>query len=172
MDHNAPQFASRVYSGFSDRLISKLRDRILDLALAFDVRQSANFLIDDFREEQLVLVSTEPRTLNKDWTPGYIMVDWGESFMAEHTAAFPDSPPSRLIVGSEAVALNHILRHGGSGSFLESDTTDHVKSGRLVYVADAPTFRRKSYLAYRKDNAIPESIEIAISGVYKILDTT
>ena len=172
MNQNAPQFASRIYSDFSDRLISKLRDGTLDLALVFEVRQAANVLIDEFSSEKLVLVSTEPRSLNKGWTPGYIMVDRGENFMSEHSAAFPDSPPPRLIISSEAVALNHILQHGGSGYFLESDIVDYVKCGRLVHVNESPTFRRKSYLAYRKDSDIPESIEIAILGLHKTLKST
>jgi hypothetical protein len=57
-----------------------------------------------FREEVLVLVSTVNRKLNRDWTLGYGYVDWSEDFLAEHTAAFPDSPTPRLSIDSGAVA--------------------------------------------------------------------
>ena len=171
MEIHAPRFATRIISEFSEKLLSQLRDGLLDLALVYQVRQRANFAIEDFHEENLVLVSTQPRSLNTGWTPGYIMVDWGDQFMAEHTAAFPDSPQPRLIVGSEAVALAHVLRYGGSGYFLESDVATMIETGELRMVEDAPVFQRRSYLVYRKDAAVQDSIDIAIRGLRKVLDS-
>jgi hypothetical protein len=78
---------------------------MLDLSLVYNVRSSQNLDIELFREETLVLVSTDSRKLNVGWTPGYVYVDWSEDFLAEHTAAFPNSPTPRLSIGSGAVAL-------------------------------------------------------------------
>ncbi len=169
MELHASQFATRIVSEYSDKLLSMLRDGMLDLALVYQVRQNANFTVEDFSEETLVLVSTEHRAINTGWTPGYIMVDWGDKFSAEHAAAFPDSPPPKLVIGSEAVALAHVLKNGGSGYFLESDVAVSLESGTLVRVKDAPTFKRKSYLVYRKDTAIPEPINTAIHGLREVL---
>ena len=73
------------------------------------------------------------------------------------------------MVGSEAVALAHVLRHGGSGDFPESDVASRIDSGELSVVEDAPVFQRRSYLVYRKDAAVQDSIDIAIRGLREVL---
>ncbi len=41
MEIHAPRFATRIVSEFSDKLLSQLRDGMLDLALVYQVRQRA-----------------------------------------------------------------------------------------------------------------------------------
>ena len=169
MAWHAPQLATRIVSEFSDRLLSHLRDGVLDLVLVYHTRQSTSLVIEEFLEERVVLASTSVHALDRIRASDHVLVDWGDPFRSEHALAFPELPPPRLVLGSEAVALAHVPEHGGSGYFLESDITEHVQSGRLNLIEDAPVFRRRSYLIYRKDTVIPDPIETAITGLKKIL---
>lgn len=169
MATNAPQLATRLISDYSEKLVSLVRDGMLDLALVFNARQSGNLAIEEFIEEELILVSTSPRALNEGWTPGYIFVDWSEDFPAQHNAAFPEAPPPKLSVGSASVALTHILKHGGSGYFLRNEIQDQLANSTLTPVKDAPTFKRKSYIVYPKDTVVRDSIEVAVQGLRAVL---
>ena len=142
---------------------------MLDLSLVYNVRKNSNLDIEPFVEETLILVSTTERKLNKDWTPGYIYVDWAEDYLAEHTAAFPDSPTPRLSIGSSAVALVHVLKHGGSGYFIETEILPLLKARQLFRVNNAPEFKRKSFLVSRRNSTIKPSIDMAIQGLHSIL---
>lgn len=169
MVKHAPQYATRIFADYSEKLLSLIRDGMLDLALVYNVRSSHSLNIKQFNDESLVLVSTISRKLNKDWTPGYVYVDWSENFLAEHTAAFPDSPTPRLSIGSGAVALAHILKHGGSGYFVETEVRQLLKSQQLFIVDNAPEFTRKSYLVSQRNSSIKASIEMASEGLHAIL---
>ena len=170
MASNAPQLATRIISDYSEKLVSLVRDGMLDLALVYNARQSGNLVVEEFMEEELILVSTRPRALNKGWTPGYVFVDWSEDFLAQHNAAFPESPPPKLSVGSASVALAHILEHGGSGYFLRNEILNQLAYKKLTTVEGAPVFKRKSFVVYPKDTIIRDSIEFAVRGLRAVLD--
>lgn len=170
MEQHAPQYATRIFADYSEKLLSLVRDGMLDLALVYNVRKNNHLEIELFNKEKLVLVSTVNRKLNTDWTPGYVYVDWAEDFLAEHTAAFPDSPTPRLSIGSASVALAHVLKNGGSGYFIETEVRHLVDSQKLFRVENAPVFSRKSFLVSQRNSSIKPSIDMAIQGLHSILD--
>ena len=170
MTTEAPQFATRIVSDYSEKLLSLLRDGMLDLAIVYNVRRSSQLEIEALLEQELILVSTSQRSINKNWTPGYVFVDWSEDFLAQHSAVFVDSPPPKLSVGSASVALHHILQHGGSGYFVSEEVQPLLQNGKLHCVKDAPVFKRKSFVVYPKDTAIKQSVEIAIGGLKSVLN--
>jgi DNA-binding transcriptional LysR family regulator len=161
----APQLSTRIVCDHSERLVSQVRDGLLDVALVYSARQSGGLVITDFDEMELILVSTEPRSLNVDWTPGFIYVDWTDDFSSQYNAAFADSPQPRISISSATIALEHILRHGGSAYMASDDVAQPLAEGRLYRVEDAPVFTRKSYLVYQRGNALAETVEIATSGL-------
>jgi DNA-binding transcriptional LysR family regulator len=93
-----------------------------------------------------VLVSREKRPL-RDWDPGYIYVDWGETFRRNHALAYPASETSPVSFGEGAFALDHILARGGSGHLPLRAVGGHLAAGRLHLVAKAPEFARPVFLA-------------------------
>jgi DNA-binding transcriptional LysR family regulator len=165
MDNQAPQIATRIVADYSEKLMSQVREGILDMAMVFAARPSGNLIIETFDEQTLVLVSTEPGPVNVGWTPGYVFVDWAEGFLEEHSTAFPDSPLPRLSVGSANLALEYILKYGGSAYLSKRDIESCLLDGQLFLVDGAPEFKRKNYLVYLRENNIQESIDIAINGL-------
>lgn len=170
MEQHAPQYATRIYAGYSEKLLSLVRDGMLDLSLVYNVRRSSHLDIQAFNEESIILVSTVKCQLSKGRTPGYVYVDWSEGFLAELSAAFPDSPTPRLSVGSAAVALAHILKQGGSGYFIKTEIRKLLDTQQLFRVDNAPEFKRKSYLLSQRNSSVKPSIDMAIRGLGSILD--
>ena len=102
------------------------------------------------------------------WTPGFIFVDWTDEFSSQYSAAFADSPQPRFSISSSFIALDHILRHGGSAYLARDDLNEHLQSGRLYPVEAAPVFLRKSYLVYLRDSPLHELIDTSIDGLRRL----
>ena len=169
MERNAPHLATHILSEYSSPLLHRLRDGLLDLAILYDPQQRPELVIEPFLREKLVLVSTEPREVVASRVKGYIFVDWGESFKAQHALAFPDAPAPKLSVGLGSVGLEHILNHGGSGYFIEENVSSLIASGKLHRVQDAPEFQRPTYLVYQDNPTDKDLLDTAIKGLKSIL---
>jgi len=168
MARQAPQVSTRIVSDYSEKLVSLVRDGGLDVALVYSARQGGGLVIDDYDEQQLVLVSTEPRSLNVGWTPGFIFVDWTDDFRSQYSAAFASSPQPRFSVSSSIIALEHILKHGGSAYLALDDVSRHLASGALHRVERAPVFLRRSYLVYLRHSPLAELIDTAVRGLREL----
>ena len=168
MEREVPQAATRIVCDYSEKLVSQVREGSLDVALVYSARQGGGLVIQDFDEQELILVSTEPRALNVNWTPGFIFVDWSDDFTSQYSAAFADSPQPRLSVSSSIIALEHILKYGGSAYLARDDISAYLEAGKLHRVENAPVFLRKSHLVYLRDSALRETIDTAISGLRQL----
>lgn len=172
MDNSVPNVATRIISDYSEPLMRMLRDGLLDLALMYAPKQQANLCIEKFTHEEIILVATEPRDVNFGMVDGYVFVDWGDDFRAQHSEAFPDTSVPRLSVGLSSLGLSHILTHGGSGYFLISTVRQYLSDGRLFRVQDAPTFMRQTYLAYPESPLDPALQKTALAGLRQIAANT
>lgn len=172
MQSNQPEIATQVVAEYSDPLMERVRAGLLDLAVLYAPQQRPDLVIETLVREELVLVSTMPRGVERGRVDGYVFIDWGESFRAQHSLAYPDTLASKLSVGLAAVGLQHILEHGGSGYFLRHTVEPLIQQGKLFYVEDAPVFQRPAYLAYRDYAHDPELLQIAIQGLKSIVQTT
>lgn len=168
MEHHLPESATQVVAEYSDTLMRKIRDGVLDLAVVYQPQHSPGIAIEPLMTESLVLVSTEPRDLSAGQVPGYIFVDWGDAFRNKHSLAFPDAPTHRLTIGLGSVALEHILKRGGSGYFIESMVSDLVGQGLLYRVDNAPVFERPLYLVYQQEAIHPKMLASAIHGLKSV----
>ena len=168
MESSVPNVATRIISDYSDPLMRMLRDGLIDLALHYVPKQHANLHIEKFTSEEIILVSTEPRDVDSGMVDGYVFVDWGDEFRAQHSEAFPDTSVPRLSVGLSSLGLSHILTHGGSGYFLTSTVRQYLSEGRLFRVQGAPIFKRQTYLGYPENPLDPELQKTALTGLRQI----
>jgi len=168
MESSEPKVATRIISDYSDPLMRMLRDGLLDLALVYAPKQQANLRIEKFTCEEIILVSTEPRDVDYGMVGGYVFVDWGDEFRAQHAEAFPDTSVPRLSVGLSSLGLSHILTHGGSGYFLISTVRQYLSEGRLFRVQGAPVFTRQTYLAFPESPLNPDLQKTALAGLQQI----
>ena len=172
MGENAPQIATNVVAEYSDKIMQQLHDGLLDLALVFQVQYGSELVIEKFREESLVLISTSAEQQDIESLTDYIYMDWGEVFRAEHNLLFPKLTNSRLSVGATAVGINHILAHGGCGYFIDRDVEQLIATGQLHRVEGAPILKTPINLVYPRSAENSPAIEIAIEGLRFARDRT
>mgnify|MGYP000029433597 CR=1 FL=1 len=168
MENSVPNVATRMISDYSEPLMRMLRDGLLDLALLYAPKQQANLCVEKFTCEEIILVSTQPRDVDLGMVDGYVFVDWGDDFRAQHAEAFPDTSVPRLSVGLSSLGLSHILTHGGSGYFLISTVRQYLSDGLLFRVQGAPVFTRQTYLAYPESPLDPDLQKTALAGLRQI----
>ncbi|MEM7193905.1 MAG: LysR family transcriptional regulator [Pseudomonadota bacterium] len=165
MRNHASHLATRVVADYSEELLSRMRDGLLDLVLVYNVRQSGKSVATKILDEDLILVSTTRQSVDDDWMSNYVFVDRSEEFETMHRTAFPELPAPPLSVGSAAVGLSFILGQGGSAYFTRDEVDEHLDAGQLHVVDNAPVFNRSSYVVYQRDSAIESDIQIALDGI-------
>jgi len=164
-----PSIATRVISDYSDPLMAQLLDGHIDMAILYRPIHQPNIHIEQLMDDKLILVATEPRTLEMGRVDGYVFVDWGDEFRAQHNLAFPKAYIPKISFGVATSALNHILKNGGSGYFIEGSVKNMLEDKTLFVVENSPTFHRPTYLGY--PSAAPDSKlhRAAIRALRKII---
>jgi DNA-binding transcriptional LysR family regulator len=157
MKLNAPDMALRAEVDTASRLLERLAEGSLDMAVLYNPPQGGDLVAELLVEEKLVLVSTRPAsrdTLGED----FVYVDWGAAFESSFRAAFPALANQVVFVSHGPLGLLHILETGGSGYFRLSVAQSYLEEGRLHVVADAPVFAHSMHLIYstRSNTALIE----------------
>ena len=168
MHHECPKIALRAEVDAPIRLLDRVQDGSLDLAVLYNPPQRPDLIADLLVEEKLIMVTTaSERLMNPE---DYVYVDWGPAFAANHQAAFPDlsNPPVSISLGP--LALTYILTVGGCGYFRIGTARPFLANGRLYRVDGAPEFSHSAYTIYtdRSDadliNRIRSGLRIIAAG--------
>jgi len=155
-----PELAVRADVGDMQKLQQEMRNGVMDAALVHQPEYSYDIQVEQLIEEKLVMV----RSVSKP-TP-YIYIDWGEAYRRQHDAALPQHARASLALNLGPLALNYILREGGSGYFRTRVVQQHLEEGRLELVPDTPEFSYPVYLMSRRVSQNP-----LLQNVLQILRT-
>jgi hypothetical protein len=80
---------------------------------------------------------------------GYMMVDYGASFMTRHSALFPGLSIPAILLSTGRVALDFLVSGGGSGCYLPEDMTAHALTNKQLFpVANAQPIVLTVYAVY------------------------
>lgn len=158
MRREAPMVALRVEADYSSSLMRQLSDGLLDIGVMYEPRHTPGLIIEELFDDTLVLVSTTERDVSTGWVEGYVFVDWGGVFRAQHSEAFPDLETPAVSVGLGALGLQYILQNGGSGYFPLRVVEPLVEQGELHRVGGAPTSQRSAYVVYTDDPKDDEAL--------------
>ncbi|MGE4571071.1 MAG: LysR family transcriptional regulator [Gammaproteobacteria bacterium] len=170
MSQTEPSIATRVISDYSDPLMAQLRDGHIDMAILYRPIHQPNIHIEQLMDDKLILVATEPRTLEMGRVDGYVFVDWGDEFRAQHNLAFPKAYIPKISFGVAPIALSHILKHSGSGYFLEGSIKHMLEDETLFQVKNSPVFSRPTYLGYPTNATNSKLHKAAIRALRKIVN--
>lgn len=140
-----PTAALTVLPGDQAEIERLLRGGLIDIGLTYEVAIQHNQTIRSLPTEQLVLVSDRPDSPMK-FDPKYIYVEGGEEFRRRHAAAYSDAGTARLSFGRAEWALDELLENGGSAYLPKRLISEHLATGCLFLVADAPEFTRNAYV--------------------------
>jgi DNA-binding transcriptional LysR family regulator len=165
MHHECPEIALRAEVNSPARLLDRVHEGSLDIAVLYNPPQRPDLVSELLVEEKLVMVTSAP---NGAMDPAqYVYVDWGPSFEVNHQAAFPElgSPPVSISLGP--LALTYLLSVGGSGYFRIGTAQPFLKSGRLHLVKDAPEFSWSAYTVYarRQEGQIIDRVRHGLRAV-------
>jgi LysR family transcriptional regulator, flagellar master operon regulator len=146
MHRQCPEIALRVEVDSPARLLDRVQDGSLDLAVVYNPPQRTDLVVELLVEEKLVLVTTAP---DGTMTPDeYVYVDWGPSFASNHEAAFPQLGNAPVSISLGPLALNYVLSVGGCGYFRIGTARPFLADGRLYRVKDVPEFSHSAYAVY------------------------
>lgn len=170
MKENASDIALRTEVGSQQRLTRHVAEGVLDIAVVYAPQSLPGLKVEQLLDETLVMVTTDVDQPLADES-GYVYVDWGPEFAAQHGAAFPNLASPSLLVGLGPLGLSYILKVGGAGYFRTSSVKSHLASGRLKRVPDAPEFHYPVFLVYALSNK-NESLQPALAGLRVVAATT
>lgn len=151
MRTTAPDIAIRTQLGFSNVLMQRLVDGTLDVGVMYTPQSRPGFDVEMLFEEELVLVSSEPRPRRRP-DRNYVYVDWGPEFQADHSLNFPNLSTPGLYMELGSLGLSYLLENRGSGYFPRRLVAPHLEAGRLKIVRAAPVFSYPAYVVYPGDD--------------------
>lgn len=153
LDHMAghtPDVAVAAWPGDQRQIDRWLTIGLVDMALCYTPQPGPNFATHILFDEELILVAKSGGASNpkRDGMrqSGYIYVDHGDEFRREHAIAFPGDETPAVTLASAEWALDHILRHGGSGYLPTRHAAPLLAAAKLRVVEDAPRFKRRIYV--------------------------
>ena len=171
MRQAAPDVALRLDVDHSESMLHLLADGLLDLAVMYQPRSAPGLLVETLLEERLILVATKDYSVGDDWKDGYVFVDWGYNFRAQHYDAFPGMKSPALTVGLGELGLRHLLDHGGSAYLSRQRVRAYLADQQLTQVKSAPVFKRPAYMVYTEFPADPDIMALAITSLRRVGNT-
>ncbi len=145
-----PELMLRLETMPSDVIWRRLQQNQADLGFAFEPHAGPELQVEESGSVELNMVATGAGLTSAQVVgDGYVMVDWGGSFMTRHAALFPDAAIPATWVSNGRLAFDLLLAGGGRGSYLpESMTRGALEAERLFPVIDAPAIRLPVYASY------------------------
>ncbi|WP_445679536.1 LysR family transcriptional regulator [Radicibacter daui] len=147
MRRECPQIAIDTRIDSSERLMERVQDGSLDVAVLYASPRRPGIIAELLFEEKLVHARTPP-TDEPLAAEDHVQIDWGDEFAASYQAAFPDQPPAVVSVSYGPLALDYILAAGGSGYFRKGFIRSHLEEGRLVLVPESPEFSYSAHVVH------------------------
>ncbi|RJX66572.1 LysR family transcriptional regulator [Vibrio sinensis] len=142
-----------------EALVRSLQERTLDMAFAFDQIKADELNCKKVADVVLMLVSTEPVSIENVFKDKYVYVDWGTKFASEHAERHAKVPAPYLRTSTARIALDFILEKGGSAYLPAPMVAPFIERGQLFKVSDVDNWQRPIYLSYRKASSAVEAIK-------------
>ncbi|EXJ14358.1 LysR family transcriptional regulator [Imhoffiella purpurea] len=156
----APDISLNTEIGFEEDLMRRIIAGTMDLALMYSPQQGVGIQVEHLFDETLLLVGTDPNRQVPD--DGYVYVDWGPTFYAQHRKVYPDFERPAQTANIGWLGLQLILANGGTCFVPERVAAHYLRGGCLYQVRGSPTLRLPAYVVY--------SVETASSVLDKALD--
>lgn len=175
MRAKAPEVAIRTLSGVSPALMQRLVEGTLDFGVMYTPQGRPGFEVEMLFEEELVLVSSEPRPAGgkQGGRPGrnYIYIDWGPEFQVDHSLNFPDIVTPGLYMELGSLGLKYLLENRASAYLPRRLVKGPLAEGRLKRVARAPAFHYPAYVVYPAAGD-PEVVELVLKNLRAVARQT
>ncbi len=166
MRRHRPDIAVRAEVDSAIRLLDKIRDRSLDIAVLHNPSQQPDLVVELLCEEKLVLVTTaDDCAVEPD---DFIFVDWGPAFSVNLRAAAATPANPAISINFGPLARSYLMAVGGAGYFRLGSVDAHLATGRLRRTPDAPEFSHSIYLVYaaRHDHELIDTMRGSLRDAF------
>ncbi len=158
---NHPAMALRLEVAEQKTLHEKVEQGVIDAALVHQPDYWPGIQVEQLLEEKLIKVNSihgeEP----------YLYVDWGKHFCRQHDAALPELSRSAVHIDLGPLALEYLIKNGGSGYFRTRAVQPYIDKKLVYKVNSAPEFSYPVYLIYSRERS-SQLLEQALSTLRKI----
>lgn len=166
MRREQPAIALRIETHPGEALVHRLTSHLLDLAFMFEPPMMPGLETEQVLEVPLVLVASRPGlSVVEAMTDDYLLVDWGSVFALRHAELFADLPTPAIKVNAGVLAVDMLLRMGGSAYLSQRMVQLQIDQGRLFLVEGAPVISRFAYAVYSPHSQRLEGIREALAGL-------
>ena len=122
----------------------------MDIAIIYRPTQRPGIVLDHLFNEELVLVTSCSASLDK-LGDGYIFINWGPEFSADHALAFPEMRRPSIHLDLGTLAVQHLLTQPATGYFPMRVAKRYIEKGILAAVEGAPRFIYPAYAVYPEE---------------------
>ena len=162
MRRAAPQLAVRTRVSPPANLLDDVLAGVIDIAVVYAPKQQPGLKVELLMEEKLVLVTT---SRGKSRRPsGYVFVDWGPDFQADHAAAYPELANTGVNLDLGSMGIDYLLANEASGYFPRRLVKHHVARRRLRIPARSRSFTSAVYMVY-PESRDEEAFEPILQGL-------
>jgi len=141
----------------SKSLMPSLIDGMLDVAVMFDAPALPGLYIQALPDITFVMVSSQPNLcVDAALQHDFISIDWGEAFAAAFSQNFGAPIVTTRHTSVGGVALDMLLKAGGSAYLPKQMVHEGIQSGKLFMVDDAPQMKRPIFAACLQNAAQDE----------------
>lgn len=174
MRAKAPEVAIRTLSGISSALMQRLVEGTLDFGVMYTPQGRPGFEVELLFEEELVLVSSEPRAPGGQGVKlgrNYIYIDWGPEFQADHSLNFSDIVTPGLYMELGSLGLKYLLQNRASAYLPRRLLKAPLAEGHLKLVPQAPVFHYPAYVVYPTAGD-PEVTDLVLKALRSVAKQT
>ncbi|MES9812842.1 MAG: LysR family transcriptional regulator [Candidatus Thiodiazotropha sp.] len=153
----------------SEWLIDRLVNGLLDMLILFEPPAISDLIVREIADIPLVLVSTQEKiSIDEAMAQDYFMVDWGSLFALQHAEYFTEIPPPAARLTSGTLAMDLMMRSGGTAYLAEQMIDQELRDRRLFRVANAPVIERAAFAIYQPANEISESLRSILESLKQV----
>ena len=157
--------------GGSQELTDRLSEGTLDLAVVYRAANRPGLMVEHIFDEELVLITSGDERVRRPGS-GYVFVNWGPEFTADHADAYPDLLHAGLHLELGAIGVNYLFDTNASGYFPLRVAQPYIEAGHIKLVTRARRFIYPVYAVYPEDrddeayNPILESLRQTVEETF------
>ncbi len=158
--------------GDSAKLISRVAEGTLDLAVVYRALQRPGLRVEHLFDEAFVLVASRAMDARMGLGDEYVFVNWGPEFAADHAEAYPDHGAAGVRLELGAIGINYLFDASGAGYFPLRVAAPYIASGRLHLAKNARRFVYPVYVAMpeQRDDELYGAISTELRKTIEVTD--
>nr|WP_320136111.1 LysR family transcriptional regulator [uncultured Amphritea sp.] len=169
MRMHCPSLGFNVEMNYSERLTEMVSQGLLDVALTQMPKVLPGLHIEQFMDDELIMVSHEPKTFEECNNIDYLYIDWSYGYREEHRQKLPHLHSATINIGLPEAALEYLLVNSGYAYLSLIDVQEYLDDKRLYAVEGAPDLNRPIYLIYSDKPIDKHYLDIAVKGLREML---